>query len=424
MDPGEADAALSQLTLGKSALPADDKSLVTLTLTAKDKAGNPLADGTVVVWEAGEDTDGEFVEAQEATQGGVATVKYRVGIDPGMKTLRARVDDVVLEQQVQQVPLGVTLIAPTTRNWHDRTPQELRVRRQTRPGLGGGGIGLVVTTVNLVEQTQGLVAGEARARWKYETVTHRPRGGLRGGYREGPRAAAHDLDPDAADCHAGPAGPGRELPGGGLLPGPARARTCDLGRADGDRGRPGTRRNRTVRASGRDDRADPRQGDGAYKLTGLVPGERVSVRLGSSRNPNVLPVLHFNGDALVEGVVPDLTGTHDGQASPGVSLAYRRATRAGDWHSMAREGSGRARCGSLLPGRIHGADGGQAATGRCGCRRHRNRPGCNPRSSRRVPPRARGARRRAAGSDHAHHQRGRRVDDVARAGAERRRGAS
>jgi hypothetical protein len=62
----------------------------------------------------------------------------------------------------------------------------------------------------------------------------------------------------------------------------------------------------------------PVKATAAYKLTGLVPGERVSVRLGSSRNPNVLPLLHYNGDALVEGVVPDLTGAHDGP--PGVSL--------------------------------------------------------------------------------------------------------
>jgi hypothetical protein len=106
----------------------------------------------------------------------VATVKYRAGINPGMKTLRAHVDDVVLEKQVEHVPLGVMLIAPTSRSYHDRTPQELRVRVTCSAGPVSDEVEIGwFATVGLVEQTQGLVNAEAIARWKYETVTHRPR---------------------------------------------------------------------------------------------------------------------------------------------------------------------------------------------------------------------------------------------------------
>ena len=335
VEPGEANEARSTLVLEKEALPADDKSLMAVTLTAKDRAGNPVADGTVVKWEVGEDTDGEFVEAQEATQGGVATVKYRVGIDPGEKTLRAYVDDVVLEKQVEQVPLGVMLIAPTIRSYHDRTAQELRVRLVSSAGPVSeeAEIGWFAT-VGLVEQTRGLVDGEAIARWKYETVTHRPRVDFAVVVGKGRAQQRMVWIRTRATASIRPVRPDREAPGGGLLLQEPVDRTpvasVEPMAIAGDLAQDGS-----VPYELPDGTFEqvPVKATASYKLTGLVPGERVSVRLGSSRNPNVLPVLHFSGDVLVDGVVPDLTGGHDGQATTGVSLTtsgYRGGALAFD----------------------------------------------------------------------------------------------
>jgi len=106
IEAGQTAEPTSALTPLPTAIPADDLSETLITLVAKDQYGNPVADGTAVVWEKGEGADGEFVEAQEGTTAGQATVKYRAGVNPGPVTINAHVDDILLTTTVQQAVLA------------------------------------------------------------------------------------------------------------------------------------------------------------------------------------------------------------------------------------------------------------------------------------------------------------------------------
>jgi hypothetical protein len=64
----------------------------------------------------------------------------------------------------------------------------------------------------------------------------------------------------------------------------------------------------------------PVRATATYRLTGLVPGERVTVRLGTNDSPNLPPIAHYTGEQLEDGVVPDATGLHPAQASGGVTV--------------------------------------------------------------------------------------------------------
>src|SRR5262249_31011033 len=66
----------------------------------------------------------------------------------------------------------------------------------------------------------------------------------------------------------------------------------------------------------------PYKATAEYRVVGLAPGERVEVRLGSNKNPNVAPIAHYRAEQGIDlGVVPDETGLHDGQATNGVTVA-------------------------------------------------------------------------------------------------------
>jgi hypothetical protein len=321
-------AAQLTLTSSREALPADDKSETTLTVEAKDAFGNLVADGTIVVWEMGDGTDGELLERKEATQDGVATARYKAGTSLGMKTLRVRIGDAVAETTVRQVPLGITLTVPASRSYHDRTALELQIEvvSQAGPPADGAPVSWFASIGRMVT-TQEMAGGVAKARWDFARIGWRPRVDFVVMVGEGraQRRMQWTTEPVTADNgasatrRASGAIP-EEIPGGGLL--------FQLGTSQpvaaiepmviaGDRTADGTVPFERADGSFED---VPVKASATYRVTGLMPGEHVSVRLGSNRSPNVPPVAHWTGDQILDTVVPDLTGVHDGTVLRGVTM--------------------------------------------------------------------------------------------------------
>jgi len=82
---------------------ADGRSLTDITITARDGAGNLVADGTQVDWDlAG---DGLIYNAQATTNKGQATITAQSGITPGLITVNAHVGGFSSFLPVQVLPL-------------------------------------------------------------------------------------------------------------------------------------------------------------------------------------------------------------------------------------------------------------------------------------------------------------------------------
>jgi hypothetical protein len=327
IEPGDATEATSSLASARGAIPADDLSESVLTLVARDQYGNLVADGTAVVWEKGEGADGEFVEAQEGTSGGQATVKYRAGVNPGTVTLNAHVDDALLTISIQQAPLGVVLVAPTTRSFFNKTslPLELQVTSPAGPVANGAKIGWFATTGRVAE-TQPVTDGIAKASWDPTQTTWRPRVDFVAVVGQGraqqtmtwTRAAVVSQNAQRRGVRTASLSPGAT--GSTLImQGAAEPRHVAVspaaiaGDIQGDQEVPfekadGTFEPVAVKATA------------MYQVFGLTPGESVTVRLGTNRNPNVAPIVHFTGDEKEGTSIPDATGMHNGEATTGVTL--------------------------------------------------------------------------------------------------------
>jgi hypothetical protein len=74
-------------------------------------------------------------------------------------------------------------------------------------------------------------------------------------------------------------------------------------------------------------RALPYKTQSSYRITGLTPGERVALTIGSNARPNARSVAYYSGtQGLVNGLAPDDVGQNDGTATVGVQsipLAYQ-----------------------------------------------------------------------------------------------------
>ncbi len=329
VEPGLASESQSSFVPEKAAIPADGASTVLLTLEAKDQYGNPVADGTVVVWEAAETTDGGFVEAQDFTQDGVATVKYRAGVSVGQKTIRAHVDDAVMELEVEQALIGLGISAPTLKYSYDHTPVEvtLQVTCSAGPVSPEAEIGWFAT-IGRMEQIQPITDGLAKARWLSGQVSIRPRVHFVATLGEArmqhtmvwERVGYADATLGLGDVRRADGSIAGVYPGGAVLQGaPTSYREASIEplALAGDLTQDGY-----VPIENADGTVDSVfvKASGTYRVTGLVPGEHVSVRLGTNRAPNLLPLLHYTGTELDDGVVPDAAGDHDATATTGITL--------------------------------------------------------------------------------------------------------
>ena len=243
--------------------------------------------------------DGAFEEAQEFTADGEATVLYRAGTEPGPMTLRAYVDDAVLQIQITHSPIGIILINPPTQtDFHDRAPLELRVSVTSSGGEVSpeAEIGWFAT-VGPMKETERLLSpdgegvAEVAARWHFERLTPRPRvdfvatrGRGRTQHRMQWRYVASAPIPRTADTlHFAPrdegcAGAVAELaPESPIAPSSSRVATVEPLMIAGDMTEDGT-----VAVELADGTIEniPVKATATYRVEGLQPGERVSVRLG------------------------------------------------------------------------------------------------------------------------------------------------
>ena len=330
VEPGAAATVTLTSAGDRTALPADKTTTVLLTLEARDVFGNLVADGTAVTWAKGEGTDGTLLEGQDKTKDGRATVIYRAGIRLGGEhKVIARLDRAVGEFVLQQRPIGIQLLdAPAEKDWFDRSMPVFTVRLTSTGGDVANGAPIAwFSSVGRMVVTQEVQGGIAKAKWDFSRVTHRPRvyftvtlGGGLSQHRmtwTGPASYVSTEPPPTRRASAG----AREVPGGGMefqepAPGSPVVSVAPLaiaGDLTQDQMMP-------LELSDGSTEMVPVKATATYRIAGLQPGEHVRVQLGTSARPNVPPVAHYTGDAILEATLPDLTGLHEGKVTGGVSV--------------------------------------------------------------------------------------------------------
>jgi len=91
-------------------IPADGTTEINLTLTSlTDTAGNPVADGTEVLWSIVEGEGGALLSDYTTVVGGQAVNRYRAGIEPGQVVVRASTSEVERDVVITHERLTVTL---------------------------------------------------------------------------------------------------------------------------------------------------------------------------------------------------------------------------------------------------------------------------------------------------------------------------
>jgi hypothetical protein len=292
---------------GAAPIPNDGVSEVTLELTAKDGAGNPVPDETVVAWE--EVTDGVLVQADALTRGGRATARLRAGYHfPGRGLVRAVVDRAVAEVSIEQLPVTVTLTPAAESITLDDTEIRFRVEARTPEGPVSNDADLsIFSNVGAVEQTQRLVDGVGEVRWsriprmqwRERIVVYANLGSSRAFamVRWFPVRGSSTMAANAAGSAAAPDGA-------------SVIATVEPSMIVGDSDSDGTAA--FEHADGTVEQV-PFKARAAYRLRNLPPGGEVVVRLGSVRNPNVAPVAAYGVDGGVTGAtLVDEIGEHDG----------------------------------------------------------------------------------------------------------------
>ena len=327
LEPGVASEATSTLTTSRAALPADDGSETILTLTVKDQHGNFVADGTPVVWEKGEGADGEFVQAQEGTSTGQATVRYRAGVNPGPVRINAHVDDALLTVTLSQAQLGVVMTVPTIRSFFDKTALPIEVQLSSSAGPVADNAPVVwFSSTGRISPSQPVTGGIARATWDPTQTTWRPRVDFAVIVGQGRAQRKMTWSRTAPTADASTASPVRvaSLHSAGYAPlayqagsEPRHASISPAfvaGDLVSDQSVAWEKADGTVEMV-------PVKAVATYQVYGLVPNERVSVELGTNRSPNLAPIVHLTGDEKEGNVIPDATGMHDGEALSGVRLS-------------------------------------------------------------------------------------------------------
>lgn len=323
-------AAVVTLTADKQSFPADGKTEVLLTLEAKDAFGNLVTDGTAVFWDT--NGEGEFVETQETTTGGRAIARYRAGsYRPQAPTFQAHIDDRVAEILLRQEFLQMTVTPARDRvSYFDTSGLDLEVVATSAAGPPADGALLDWhSTTGKVVVTQPLTGGIGRARWvpvagmPYRSLIAFAAsiGSARGGARV-------TWVPGRIEALSGGNGDGKAEPQkvevsdgrieAGRSPGDPPIVTVDPMVIAGDSTTDGTF---TLELPDGTTKDIPYKATAEYRVIGLVPGERVDVRLGSNKNPNVAPIAYYRAEqAIVEGAVADDVGRHEGTATGGVTM--------------------------------------------------------------------------------------------------------
>jgi len=317
------------LSASRPDLPLDGASETTITLTARDVRGNLVLDGTGVFWET--DGDGEFVEPLEATSNGQATVKYRAGEGKaGPVTITARIDDVEETVTLQQHPLQVSVALDRTEAFLDTLAIGITATVTSQGGVVSPNAEVsVVSSSGKVTITEPLANGRVRARWEPASSLYRQALGFsvavadaRGSSpyipwiaRLAPLGQGADFGARDDEILHGPSAntlPAQGPGGGEVVP---VASTFPAVIA-GDKTQDGSF---DLELPDGSTRALPYTAQSTYRVTGLVPGERVALSLGSNARPNMAPISYYSAtQGIVNGQAPDDLARHDGDASQGV----------------------------------------------------------------------------------------------------------
>ena len=311
VEPGFAAPTRVSLTAALAAIPHDGASEVEIVLEARDASGNAVADGTPIVWE--ERVEGELVDALPTTFEGRATARFRAGAhQPGNSLVRAYVDEQQATTIVQQEAVTVTVVAPQQIPLNQGA-FDFEIRAASSAGVISDNAPLsVIATVGRVEIIQPLSGGVAYGRWtavagmswRARIVVVANIGVWKGAAGVRWEGIAAEPSPNVfATASLTPIAP------------PALATISPM----------------IISGSRTDDGAAPFElpdgtfeqvfvkAQATYQITGLTPGEPVTLKLGSIRHPNVAPVAHYSGDDdIVNGVLADEAGSHPAHATGGI----------------------------------------------------------------------------------------------------------
>lgn len=252
-------------------------------------------------------------------------MEYRAGVNPGPVSINVHVGEALLTTTIQQAALGVVLLAPATRSFFNKTPLPLEVQVTSAAGPVANGTKVAwFATTGRVGQTQPTTDGVARASWDPTETTWRPRVDFVAvvGQGRAQQRMAWTRTVESVSLPSYRAVRFASLATNAVSP-PVQAAAeprhvavspaVVAGDIQGDQLVPFERADGTFEQV-------PVKATASYQVFGLVPGERVTVRLGTNRNPNVAPILHFTGEEKEGTVVPDATGAHDGRVADGISL--------------------------------------------------------------------------------------------------------
>jgi hypothetical protein len=322
VEPGK--AAVARLSPRDKQIPADGATTVLLTVEAIDAHGNPVADGTPVVWE--EPGDGELLEALEKTTEGKATAKFRAGLRFPQTQIRVFVDEAIDEITMTQAPLTVQLTAPSSAPYRGEVEVEARISSAAGEPHDSAELEWF-THIGRVDVKEPLKAGVAKGVWRADPSTP---------YRPFTLIGAHigawgNAVPVAVDSSAvaaldtaqvlqatGDTSRVTQAAAAVDPAGPVPIATVTPAVIAGDRSTDGVFPLERPDGSFED---VPYKAKAEYRLLNLQPGERGLLRLGSNRNPNVAPAAYYRADeGIVEGLVLDETGRHDAPATGVLSV--------------------------------------------------------------------------------------------------------
>jgi hypothetical protein len=289
LEPGA--AAQIELTTSRNKLPSDGQSEVQITATIKDAHGNLVPDGTPMTWEAGalEEVLGSFSTSFSETEQGRVSVTYRAAETPGLVPVILGVDGIRDTVVIEQERLDFTVTADPPAFDPD-APVDIVLTAQVITPTGQfpkDGVQIDwLQFVGTIVSNEPLVSGTARAVLRPDpvalysnlgSIVIHARIGRNSGVIGIPRV---DIAPQ----------PRAELDS--LVMSGVRSMDAVIDIPDFD----GESREAFIKASN------------AVTITGLNPGESVSVQLGSSRYPNVRPLLWYPLNSLSGGTTPELFG--------------------------------------------------------------------------------------------------------------------
>ena len=257
------------LSADRATLPADEASETTVTLTARDQFGNPVADGTLVSW--GVAGAGEIDTPTTTTAGGTTTAKYRAGDLEGEASVLARVDGAEAAIRITLARIDLTVTPQLSLVYAgSKDPISLFITATSSAGPPSDSAELVLLgNLGRLQGPDHLVAGQAGA-------TFTPVG-LPGQARIMASVTTHRAETVVEVTRPS-----------GLFASPKPAAVV------GDRTEDGVV---TVEDGSGGLKAIPYQTWTTVTVTGN-PGDVVDLKLGGTRSPNVEPIAWYSMDEI------------------------------------------------------------------------------------------------------------------------------